>query len=360
MKAVFVAGGTGGHVYPALAVAREYKRVNTDIYWIGRKNSLEEKIALEENFNFENIRTSGFRGKGLMDKLNSIFSLIFSIFHCLKFLKKIGPNFIFLSGGFISLSPGIASYILGIPIFIHEQNSIAGMANRFLSVVSTKTFEGFPSSFRKKIGVEYVGNPIREEISEFFEKNKESEEQKDSKFNLLILGGSTGSIQLNSIIIECLKNTQEAKNWIITHQTGASDKERVKNFYLKMSLNCKTKAFIENMGKAYREANLVVCRAGAMTISELIAMGKPSVLLPLPWATDNHQFLNATYLKDIGAAEVVISDEKNSAKLASLISELAADKERRLSMSGSTKIAFFPDVERKIFNTINDSIKTKP
>lgn len=358
MKAVFVAGGTGGHVYPALAVAREYKKNGSDIFWIGGKSSLEEKLALEENFFFKGLQTTGFRGKGPLEKIFSIFNLISSFITSIKILKKIKPDFIFSSGGFVSLGPGIASFFLNIPLFIHEQNSVAGSTNKLLSKISYKIFAGFPSSFKKREKVEFVGNPIRDEITNLIEQ-VDSSQFNDKKFNLLILGGSQGSYQLNSIVLSCYKHIGEIKNWKITHQTGKSDISRLIKFYSKLDSEFRVESFIEDIGQVYKEADLIVSRAGAMTLSEIIAMEKPSILLPLPWATDNHQFLNATYLKELGASEIVISEEKNSYELALLISNLANDKEKRLSMSNSAKLAFIPEATKQIFTQINESIEEK-
>ena len=360
MKAVFVAGGTGGHVYPALSVAREYKKFGTDVYWIGRKSSLEQRLALEENFFFESIKTRGFRGKGLSEKVYSIFFFFSSVLSSIRILKKIKPDFIFSCGGFTSLGPGIASLFLNIPLFIHEQNSIAGSANKLLSKISLKTFEGFPSSFSKTSGVEFVGNPIRGEITDYINEKGVLKENKHKKFNLLILGGSQGSEQLNSIVMNCLEKIQEKVYWKITHQTGKSDKNRLDKFYSELDLEVVVVAFIKDIGKAYKEADLVISRAGAMTISELIAMEKPSILLPLPWATDNHQFLNASFLKEAGSAEIITSKKENVSKLAALVSSLARNKERRLSMTNSAKLAFAPNSAKKIFTKINESIKDKP
>ena len=359
MKAVFVAGGTGGHVYPALSVAREYKKSGTEVYWIGRKSSLEQKLALEENFFFESIKTRAFRGKSLSEKIFSIFFFLLSVLSSIRILKKIKPDFIFSCGGFTSLGPGIASLFLNIPLFIHEQNSVAGSANKLLSKISLKAFEGFPSSFRKVSGVEFVGNPIRGEITNFIKGKDVLKDNKLEKFNLLILGGSQGSKQLNSIVMNCLEKIQEKVDWKITHQTGESDKNRLDKFYSELDLEVVVVAFIKDIGKAYKEADLVISRAGAMTISELIAMEKPSILLPLPWATDNHQFLNASFLKENGLAEIISSKKENVSKLATLVSNLARNKEKRLSMTNSAKLAFVPNAEKQIFLKINESIKDK-
>ena len=206
MKAVFVAGGTGGHVYPALEIARESKKSGVEIHWIGKEGSLEKDLSLKEGFNFEVTKSSGFRKKNLRDKIISIYYLIFSLVKSVLLFKKIKPDFIFCCGGYLSLGPGLASFLLRIPLFIHEQNSIAGSANRILSILALKIFLGFPSSFKKNTKVKFVGNPVRTEIISLKELNRKKPSNKNLK--LLILGGSQGSSQLNSIVIKALKGVK--------------------------------------------------------------------------------------------------------------------------------------------------------
>lgn len=358
---VIVAGGTGGHVYPALEVARKFRNHGCQIYWIGNDNSLEQKVCLEEKINFETIKSRGFRNKNFINKFFSILLLMMSFIHCLFILKRIKTDFIFCCGGYITLGPGLASFILRIPLFIHEQNSIAGTANRILARLAIEKFEGFPSSFPKKLKAQLVGNPVRFEIE--LAVSTASREKSDQKkeygenFCLLVLGGSQGSTQLNSIIMEAMVQVKEIKNCKIIHQSGSEDKERLRNFYYQLNIDHKVESFIEDIGRAYLEADLVISRSGAMTISELIVTQKPSILLPLPWATDDHQLLNAKYLKDLGASELIISNKENAAELAKVLSELIVDSKRRLSMSNSAKLAHLPDAAGEIFITINESIK---
>ena len=358
MRGVFVAGGTGGHVYPALEVARESKKSGVEIYWIGKESSLEEKLSLKEGFIFEYTKSSGFKKKNLRQKTVSVFYLIVSFIKSIFILTKIKPNFIFCCGGYMSLGPGLASFLLRIPLFIHEQNSVAGSANKILARFALKIFEGFPSSFKENQKVEFVGNPVRTEITSF--KDSDRKDYSKNNLHLLILGGSQGSVQLNSIVMKALEKFKERDDWVITHQSGESDRSRLENFYSKLNFDYKVEAFIEDMGEAYQHADLVISRSGAMTISELIATNKPSILLPLPWSTDDHQSLNAKYLKDLGAAEVVRSNEDNISELVSTISKLATDEEKRLSMSNSTKLAHLPEVAKEIFIKINESIKQVP
>ena len=356
MKALFVAGGTGGHVYPALEVAREFKDSGADIYWIGKENSLEYEFCITEGFGFQSIKSSGFRNKSLIKKTLSIIYLVTSILNTIYFLLKIKPSFIFCFGGYLTLGPGLASVLLRVPLFIHEQNSVAGSANKLLANLSKEVFEGFPKSFKGNLqNINYVGNPVRQEIISFVYKNKTINPTK--KFNLLILGGSQGSSQLNELIMGSLSEVKDKKNWEVVHQTGEADREVLINFYKDLNINYKVESFIKNMGEVYLNSDLVVSRAGAMTISELLVTHTPSILLPLPWATDDHQTSNAKYLEDLGAAKVLESHKKNISELASLLARLSVNKEERLSMINSAKLANNREVTKAIVKKINESIK---
>ena len=356
MKALFVAGGTGGHVYPALEVAREFKNSGDQIYWIGKENSLEYEFCKREGFKFESIKSSGFRKKSFIEKILSVFYLITSFINSIYILLKIKPKFIFCFGGYLSLGPGLASVVLRVPLFIHEQNSVAGTANKLLANLATKVFEGFPNSFKRNAeNINFVGNPVRQEITSFTNINRAV--TSTNKFKLLILGGSQGSTQLNSLVMDSLSEVEDKENWEIVHQTGEVDRSEVNKFYKDLNIAYKVKSFIKNMGEAYSNCDLVIGRAGAMTISELLVTHTPSILLPLPWATDDHQTSNAKYLESLGAAKVLESDKKNTSKLASLLTMLSVDTEERLSMTNSAKLANTQEVTTIIFKKINESIK---
>ncbi len=356
MKALFVAGGTGGHVYPALEVAREFKNSGVQIYWIGKENSLEHEFSKIEGFRFEPIKSSGFRKKNHIEKILSVFYLITSFINSIIILLKIKPRFIFCFGGYLSLGPGFASFMVRVPLFIHEQNSVAGTANKLLANLATEVFEGFPKSFNRNLeNINFVGNPVRQEITSFTHTNKA--ETSTNKFKLLILGGSQGSTQLNSLVMDSLSEVKDKKNWEIVHQTGKADREELNNFYKDLNINFKVESFIKNMGEVYSNCDLVISRAGAMTVSELLITHTPSILLPLPWATDDHQTLNAKYLESLGAARVLESDNKNISKLASLLTRLSVNKEERLSMINSAKLADNQEVTKVILKKINESIK---
>ena len=255
---VIVAGGTGGHVYPALEVARKFTKNDCVIHWVGGDNSLEKQICFEEKIRFKAIKAMGFRNKNFLDKIFSIYLLIVSFIHCFFFLKRERPEFVFCCGGYITLGPGLASFILRIPLFIHEQNSIPGTANKILARLANGIFEGFQSSFAEKFEAKFVGNPVRPEIEltdSMISYKKSLKENEKENFCLLVLGGSQGSSQLNSIIIEALKEMKEIKKCKIIHQSGSQDLKRLRKFYSSLNTDYKVTPFIKDIGKAYLEAD---------------------------------------------------------------------------------------------------------
>ena len=246
--------------------------------------------------------------------------------------------------------------MLRVPLFIHEQNSVAGTANKLLANLAAEVFEGFPKSFKRNLeNINFVGNPVRQEITSFTHTNKAV--TRADKFKLLILGGSQGSTQLNSLVMDSLSEVKDKRNWEIVHQTGEADWEELNKFYKDLNINYKVESFIKNMGEVYSNCDLVISRAGAMTISELLITHTPSILLPLPWATDDHQTSNAKYLESLGAAKVLESDKKNISELASLLTRFSVNKEERLSMINSAKLANNQEVTKAILKKINESIK---
>ena len=359
MKALIVAGGTGGHIYPALEVARAFNDSGAEIHWIGKDQSLEKEICYQENFNFYRIKSEGFRNKSFIKKLISVILLQLSLIHSFLLLIRIKPDFVFCCGGYITLGPGLLSAFLRIPLFIHEQNSIPGTANKFLSHFSDYVFEGFPSAFKESGKTVFVGNPVRREI--IASQYEKSNSNNSKEFNLLILGGSQGSQQLNSILMTALSNIEDFSDWRITHQTGKEDEERLQGFYSDLNVKSLVVPFINDMGSAYSSADLVISRAGAMTIAELAVSNKASILLPFPWATDNHQYYNAMYLKEHGAAEVLMTNTStslsDSTRLLNILLDLSSNTKKRLSMADSAKLCSVPEVTDKIYKLINESIK---
>jgi len=353
MKILMIAGGTGGHVFPALTIAKKFEEHGNDISWIGKLDSLEERIALEEGFHFFPIQAKGFLGKNFIEKIGAIFTLSISILKSIVLIIRIKPDLAISTGGYLSLAPGLATIFL-CPLYIHEQNSIPGISNRILHRISKRTFEAFPGTFKQATQkVINVGNPIRDEISRIAELDK----IEDDKFRILILGGSQGSQQINDILIQALHDKKNLSHWILTHQVGQLNTTKLKEAYIKSGVKFVIKEFIEDIATAYRESDIIISRSGAMSVTEICSAQKACILLPLPWSADNHQFFNAKFLADRGAAQMIESDISNAEILYELLIDLEKDDNKRNSMKRAAGKVFPSSTSERIFNCINESLK---
>ncbi len=353
MNILIIAGGTGGHVYPALSVAKEFKNQENSITWIGQEDSLEDRICLEEKFLFFPIKSRGFLGKGFFGKIISLFFFFMAMIKSIFILNRIKPDIIFSTGGHASLAPSIVGSFFG-PLFIHEQNSIAGLTNKILHKFSSVTFEAFPGTFSSpEEKVICVGNPIRNDISKITINNKID----PSRFKILVLGGSQGSKQINDILTKILTDNKIPASWSFLHQTGKLDTSELKLAYEKSCVEFEIKDYIKKMVEAYQDCDIIISRSGAMTISEICSARKPSILLPLPWSSDNHQYINAKYLHERGAAEIIESSISSSENLFKLLCELENDHKRRESMVHSAAKVFPDSAVQNIYKTINESLK---
>ena len=353
MVILIIAGGTGGHVYPALSIAQEFNNNGNSISWIGQENSLEERICYDEKYSFYPIRARGFLGKGLIGKITAIYFLTKALIKSLFLLNSIKPDLIISTGGYVSIAPGLVGSLF-YPLFIHEQNSIAGLANKILHSRSRITFEAFPLTFSNlRNKVNSVGNPIRADIQ-----NLALSAAPDlSKFKILVLGGSQGSQQINDILCSALENKIIPPGWSFTHQTGRLECAKLIEVYEKCGVEFAIKEYIKDISEEYKNCDIVISRSGAMTVSEICAAGKPSILLPLPWSSDNHQYLNANYLVEKGASEIIESDISNSEKLFDLLIELEKNHNRRDSMMKSASMVFPESASENIYKIINESLK---
>ena len=351
MKALILAGGTGGHVYPALSVAKELRRNQFSISWIGKKGSLENKFSKDETFDFICLDTKAFKGKNIYGKVIALLYLAINFVKCFLIIRKIKPDIVFSTGGYVSLAPALATFILSIPLFIHEQNSIPGLVNKILNRISKLTFEAFPGSFAESSKIHTVGNPVRSEI---IKKPRTGLINKE-KFSILVLGGSQGSKQLNEILESSFKDKVIPSNWHIIHQVGNLDKSQIEAVYSKKNCSYEVISYIENMGKAYHDSDLVIARSGAMTISEICCSSKPSILFPLPWAADNHQYFNAKFLADKKASILLESSLDSADALFVLLNDLEKDHNARHSMGLNAFNAFPISSVNRIVEIINES-----
>jgi len=296
-----MAGGTGGHIFPGIAIGRAVQQQFHDIevLWLGSKGGMETQIIPHQtNFSLYLLNIKGFRKKTFLQKLIVPFLLLRSIWNAIKIFKQEKPDIVLGMGGFVCAPGGIAAKLLHIPLFIHEQNSVAGLTNKLLSLLSQKIFTGFPTvlklSFSHKKMI-FTGNPVRKEIL-----NIPAKTQLHNPIRLLIVGGSRGAAILNDLIPKALQLIPNEFNIEVFHQTGKDLTSDYSNAH--SNISAKTQSFIDDMAKIYDWADIIICRSGALTLAEITAIGIPAILIPYPFAVDNHQTFNAKYLSNNNAA----------------------------------------------------------
>lgn len=317
---LIAAGGTGGHVYPALAVADYLREQNVKVTWVGTEKGLEHRVVPAANIPLEIISISGLRGKGVLNLFFVPLKLVVAIAQVIKIFIRIKPDAVLGMGGFVSGPCGLAAFILRKPLYLHEQNAIPGLTNKVLSYLATTVMQAFPDSFKGNKNIIALGNPIRQDISNITSPEERMTERKD-KIHLLIVGGSLGAQALNENVPQALSEVTKELQPDVWHQTGKNKLESTMETYKTVNVDAKVTEFIENMAEAYAWADLVICRAGALTISELANAGVGAILVPYPYAVDDHQTANAAYLTNIGAA-ILIQQEQLVPKLKETLTEL--------------------------------------
>ena len=312
-KILIMAGGTGGHIFPALAIAKELKERGAVVEWLGGKNAMESRLVPRHGYKFHGVSSSGLRGKNLLVILKAFFLLGCGFFQTVIIFIKYRPNIVIGMGGYASGIGGLISKLFFVPLFIHEQNSVPGTTNRLLSRLASKCFQAFENTFPESTGAITTGNPI---LFNPIPKNRPK-----SVKNLLVLGGSLGAKKINQTI-------PQIKTCVnIWHQTGENHLEEVRVLYKKSQhYGAKIEPFIENMAEAYAWADLVISRAGAMTISELIASNSLAILIPFPYAIDNHQKINAEILSKNEAGILLEEENLNPEAIDRQIEALSKDK----------------------------------
>ncbi|MCK5889521.1 MAG: undecaprenyldiphospho-muramoylpentapeptide beta-N-acetylglucosaminyltransferase [Methylococcales bacterium] len=304
-RIVIMAGGTGGHIFPALAVALFLKEKGWDVSWIGSQQGMENKIVSAQSIEIDWLPVAGIRGKGLSTKFFSAIRLIKSLGYAFKIFRHRKPSVVLGFGGYVAGPGGLVASLLNIPLVIHEQNRVVGTTNRLLSKRADKVLEAFPQSFLTQINAICTGNPLRNHFLNFPAKNIWNEDQQRN-FRILIIGGSQGAKILNEQVPLALS---QLKNIDVIHQTGAAAFEQVSVQYDSHAMKVQVVAFIEDIAESYQWADMIICRSGAMTVSEVAAAGLPAIFIPLPHAIDDHQTANARYLTDTGAGILLAQPE---------------------------------------------------
>ena len=295
---MIMAGGTGGHIFPALAVAHQLRDAGWRVVWLGNPEGMEAKLVPQHGFEMVNLQFAALRGKGLVRKLLLPLNLLRGFWQALKAIRQIKPNVVLGMGGYITFPGGMMAALTGVPLVLHEQNSVAGLANKVLAGVADRILTGFPEVFAKGA---WVGNPVRPEIAKIAPPAERLAER-SGPLHVLVIGGSLGAQALNEMVPQGMAQLGEADQPQIVHQAGEKHLEALKANYAAVGVQAHCVSFIEDMAGAYEWADLVICRAGALTIAELAAAGVASILVPFPHAVDDHQTANARFLVHAGGA----------------------------------------------------------
>jgi UDP-N-acetylglucosamine--N-acetylmuramyl-(pentapeptide) pyrophosphoryl-undecaprenol N-acetylglucosamine transferase len=339
---LIMAGGTGGHVFPALAVARVLQARGVPVVWLGAPGSMESRLVPAQGIPMEWVRVRGLRGKGLLSWLAAPFTLLQAVVQAAGVLRRLRPRAVLGAGGFVSGPGGIAAWLLRIPLLIHEQNAVAGMTNRWLARVATQVLEGFPGSFGAGSRARCIGNPVRADIVATAPPAQRFADRSGAA-NLLVLGGSQGAQRLNRLLPEALAQLEPAARPHVRHQAGSRNLEATLAAYDAAGVAAEVLPFIDDMAAAYAWADFAICRAGALTIGELQAVGLGAVLVPFPAAVDDHQTRNAESMVRLGAALLVQERDLDPAGLAALIGALGQDRPRLLGMAQAARSAAAQD-----------------
>ena len=338
---MIMAGGTGGHVYPALAVADELRNRGVPVVWLGTRKGIEARLVPAAGIDIEWLGVSGLRGKGVISLLLAPFNLLLAGLQALRIVLRRQPCAVLGMGGFVAGPGGLMAWLLRKPLLIHEQNAIPGMTNKLLAKLADVVMEAFPGSFSQAM---HVGNPVRRSIATL-PSPEQRMQNRDGGLHLLVFGGSLGAAALNEVVPRALAGLPKNQRPLVWHQAGPKNIEQATNNYAQLQLGARVDAYIDNMAEAYAWADLVLCRAGAMTVAELAAVGVASILVPYPHAVDDHQTANAHYLSDAGAAVLLPQTELGVEKLQGLLADMTRDRvldmanrARRLGMPESTRI----------------------
>ena len=354
LRIAIAGGGTGGHLYPGIAVAREAVRAGGSVIFIGTRDGIETRVLPREGFELKTIRAGRFKGMGMVDKIKALILIPAGIAASMRVLREFGPKVVLGVGGYASLSAALAAKLTGVPVVVQEQNAYPGLTNRVLGRLADKVALGFAeaSGFFPAGRSVHTGNPVRAELKDAGRAGSiKAFGLKEDRTTVLVFGGSGGSHSINRAVTEALGLMGELADKIqFIHQTGEKDLARVEDAYGKSGFTAAVLPFIYDMAAAYACADLVVCRSGALTIAELTVLGKPSVLVPYPYAANNHQEANARVLEAAGAARVALDRELTGVRMAAEISGLALDRNTLSGMAGRCFSLGRPDAAARVLD----------
>ena len=340
---MIMAGGTGGHIYPGLAVAEHLRAKGWQVIWMGVPGSMESQVVPKYGYPMVWVDFSGVRGKGLLRKLMLPLTMLLAMWQSFVAILEYRPDVVLGMGGYVTVPGGLIAVLLRRPLVIHEQNSVAGLSNHLLSRFAKRVLCGFPEGLPN---AEWCGNPVRESIIALPEPGQRYS-KRSGKLHVLVIGGSLGAKAINECMPRVLAMLPEEKRPEVLHQTGNRHFEAVRRDYQHAGVEpAAIMPFLDNIAFFYDQADLVICRAGALTIAELAAAGLASILIPFPFAVDDHQTYNARFLSERGAAVLLPSKDLTSHRLAQLIGDMT--RERALEMANAARAAAMPDAARRV------------
>ena len=346
---LMMAGGTGGHVFPALATAKNLQSKGFEVVWLGSRGGMEERLVQEHGIPVSLIAVSGLRGKGKLTLAGAPFKLLRALMQARAVIRRGEIDCVIGMGGFASGPGGLAAWMLRKPLVIHEQNAVAGMTNRILARFATTVMEAFPRSFGPGVVARLTGNPVRPEVAAI-PAPLDRLADRQGPLRVLVLGGSLGAQALNQCVPQALGEMDDSNRPEVRHQAGMRHQSSTQSDYEARGVKADVVAFIGDMDQAYAWADLVVCRAGALTIAELCAAGVGAVLVPFPHAVDDHQTRNGQFMVDGGAAQMIDQGELSPEFLRVTLSELAADRPRLLAMAEAARKLACPDATERVVN----------
>jgi UDP-N-acetylglucosamine--N-acetylmuramyl-(pentapeptide) pyrophosphoryl-undecaprenol N-acetylglucosamine transferase len=336
-RALIAAAGTGGHIFPGLAIAEGLKSLDWQVVWLGTKAGMENRIVPEKKIQLESIEFSGVRGKGFINWVMMPFKLVKATIDCCLVVLKTKPDVVITFGGYVSIPTGLAAKLLFKTLVIHEQNSVVGLSNKVLSHLTKYVFTAFPNVIKNAVT---AGNPLRSEFINITEPQLRFQ-NRTGPLRILVLGGSLGAKFLNETVPAAVKLLPDINRPLVMHQTGADQLSAVQDIYFALNVEATVVAFIDNTAEAFADADLIICRAGASTVTELTAVGAAAIFVPLPSAVDDHQTSNAKYLVNNDAAWLLPQSELTPEKLANHI--LKMNRIELLGMAKSSKKLNLPN-----------------
>ncbi|MBD1553283.1 undecaprenyldiphospho-muramoylpentapeptide beta-N-acetylglucosaminyltransferase [Pseudomonas typographi] len=341
---LIMAGGTGGHVFPALACAREFQGRGYSVHWLGTPRGIENDLVPRAGLPLHVINVSGLRGKGVLSLLKAPVVLLRALAQAYRVIRELKPVCAIGFGGYVTGPGGLAARLAGVPVVVHEQNAVAGTANRLLVPLASRVCEAFPDTFKALAKRRTTGNPVRPEL--FLDTPRQVLAGRRTR--LLVMGGSLGAEPLNKLVPQALAQVPASDRPEVFHQAGKQHAEATTERYREAGVEARVAPFIDDMAQAYAWADLVICRAGALTVSELAAAGLPSMLVPLPHAIDDHQTRNADYLAREGAAFLLPQATTGATEMAGRLKEVLMQPDKLSAMAATARRLAKPDATRTV------------